>query len=129
VSSELGFLIELLLEHKLPASAKAAIAVRVKDVEQGLHTAIPVLQNRTGPEFIKPVAKRPPPTPEEAMAMAAEFEARPVRSAVVAPPPVVVAGVTDAAAAAIRQRNELIAAASKGTGKPGPAVGRGHGQK
>lgn len=127
MQTELGFLIELLLEHKLPASAKASIAVRVKDVEHGIHTAVPSIPQMAR---LQTVAKRPPPTPEEAMAMAAEHEARAAgRAAVPTPQPVVVHGITDAAAAAIRQRNELIAAASKGTGKSGPAVGRGHGQK
>lgn len=46
--SELSFLIELLLKHKLPVATRDLIAARIKDVEQGLsavrHISSPVVK-------------------------------------------------------------------------------------
>lgn len=133
MQSELSFLIELLLEHRLPKDTRSAVASRIKYVESSHGVA-------GGPGHVQ---TRPPQraqisVPPEAQALAAQLmaeanaEAPPsgmrtgTRSAQPEPIPQHAVGVSDAAAAAMRQRNELIAAAAQGIGKKGAGVGRGH---
>jgi hypothetical protein len=137
MATELSFLIELLLEHKLQTATKAAIAVRIKDVELGLHTAIPTIQASRNM-----AAHRPIQANAEAQALAASLAAQAnsdVHPSVAQfgltdrrppePIPAGAVGVTSAAQDAMATRNKLIAEAQAGIAKKGPAVGRGHGTK
>lgn len=141
--SELSFLIELLLEHKLPKDTRSAVAARIKHVEQQATT------NRQATHWVGTVASPaeirgktaqiavPPEVQAELnklnaavadnMASTAQVPLRiGQRAAQPEPIPQHAVGVSDAAAAAMRQRNELIAAAAQGISKKGAGVGRGH---
>jgi hypothetical protein len=138
VQTELSFLLELLLEHKLPKDTRSAVAVRIKDVELGIHTAIPII-----PATRALAQGRPIPANAEAQALAASLSAQAnaeiqgsriatvlsERSAKPEPIPAQAVGITSAAAEAMATRNKLIAEAQAGIAKKGPAVGRGHGTK
>lgn len=133
--TELSFLLELLLEHKLPKDTRSAVASRIKFVE---HTMV-VLQ--PGSPAPRPVRTSPIPANAEAHALAASLASEAnadiapsqtrlsERVARPEPIPAKAVGVTSAAAEAMATRNKLIAEAQAGIAKKGPAVGRGHGTK
>lgn len=133
MTSELSFLIELLLEHKLPKGTRSAVAARIKYVE-----ATHGMAGNPGNAQPRPAQRAQIAVPPEAQALAAQLMARantptePSRASIAQrgltsePIPHHAVGVSDAAAAAMRQRNELIAAAAQGIGKKGAGVGRGH---
>ena len=142
--TELSFLLELLLEHKLGKDTRSAVAERIKHVESqyAIAAVSKVPSNQADPAARNSVQPRAQVSvPPEALALAASLAAEagaepPVstarisrRAPVAEPIPAQAVGVSDAARVAIRQRNELIAAASKGISKPGAPIGRGHGTK
>jgi hypothetical protein len=152
--SELSFLIELLLEHKLPKDTRSVVAARIKYVEHAAYAAqfIPERFKYVEPEQSNGAvqvqrvadsgqgnqARAQIAEPPEARALAATLMAEanadtspsPLhtgrRAAQPKPIPAHAVGVSDAAAAAMRQRNELIAAAAQGISKKGAGIGRGH---
>jgi hypothetical protein len=133
--TELGFLIELLLEHKLSPVTKAMIATRIKSVESTYGPQPPIQAPRNM------ATHRPIPANAEAQALAASLasaaNADPTTSVATfaerprqpEPLPAGAVGVTSAAQGAMATRNKLIAEAQVGIAKKGPAVGRGHGAK
>jgi hypothetical protein len=133
--SELSFLIELLLEHKLPKDTRSAVAARIKFVESSHVNAV---QQPVQPNGARVSPRAQIAVPPEAQALAATLMAEanadtspsPLHTGTRArqsePIPQHAVGVSAAAADAMRQRNELIAAAQQGIAKKGPGVGRGH---
>lgn len=135
--SELAFLLDLLLEHKLSSTTKAALVARIKHVEANL--VLPQAL-RAAPVSLPAVRQAVPASPEAQTLAAslaaqanADVEPSQARGAYRAPTaeaiPAAAVGVTSAAADAMAQRNRLIAEAQAGIAKKGPAVGRGHGTK
>lgn len=136
MQTELSFLLELLLEHKLPKDTRSSVAARIKYVEstygqpQAIQTPRALAQGR------------PIPANAEAQALAASLAAAvgdnvqahsqfKVFDRVTQPEPIPAGavGLTSAAQDAMATRNKLIAEAQAGIAKKGPAVGRGHGTK
>lgn len=118
--TELSFLLELLLNHKLPKVTREAVTARVKEVEQGLThpysqqaRAVPTL-----PQAVPPHLAGQAPSTIAAL-MRHEGEGKPpiVPIPVEAPPPVI--AVTPAAQAALAERNALINQAVSGKPEKG----------
>ncbi len=112
--SELSFLIDLLLNHKLPKGTKDAIALRIKDVEAN---SIPI---RSAPSNIRPVG-----ISSQAPSTQAILDRNPDLAAVASaqPPAPVDIAQTPAAAAAMASRNQAISESLSGkvdkvTGRP-----------
>lgn len=138
--TELSFLLELLLNHKLPQATKKAVTERVKEVEAGLSTTRMYIPSTSGidPSQIsahpRVTAHIPPhlvgqapstiaammrngfvPEPPSGMAQA-------VQMSMPAPPepqPVAVVAQTPAAAAAMNDRQNAIAQAISGKPEKG----------
>lgn len=149
MQTELSFLLELLLEHKLPKDTRSAVAVRIKLVEKSMEK--PKEYQLAGSDFGQraqtchgrsSVITSTDQAPSTLAALARHastpfVDALPNfghadRASRETPPvttPVVAVGVTSAAAEAMATRNKLIAEAQAGIAKKGPAVGRGHGVK
>lgn len=113
--SELSFLLDLLLNHKLPKPTKDLIAKRIGEVEANLSTVPirPAAQVHSGP----------PQAASTLALMAKHGELPPVSVPQAAPEPVAVIAHTPATAAAMQARSESIAAAlsgrvDKNTGQP-----------
>lgn len=126
MTSELGFLIDLILDDALPKEIKARVASRIKEVEER-YSQRPVQVQLSPPSFITPTG--PQQAASTLAAMARHVAADP--SLIIAPPPVmppvpvVIEQIaqTPATAAAMNQRNETIAQAISGkvdktTGRP-----------
>lgn len=138
MQSELSFLLELLLEHKLPKDTRTAVAARIKIVEGGLsplafrpkeldlNVRLPVVQRQPPPEAAALAAQMASQANADVPASRAQFVAPPSAAE---PIPASAFGTTNAAALALAQRNQLIAEASQGFNKKGGPVGRGHGDK
>lgn len=127
--SELSFLIELLLEHNLPAETKKALAARIKDVEGGL-------QRPQQPQHVTvsnwSAISSPITAPQQAASTLAAMARHgtlnpeaPTVSIIPQPPPepVAVIAQTPAAAAAMASRNQAIneslaGKVDKTTGRP-----------
>ena len=117
MTSELSFLIDLLLKHKLPQATKDLIAERIKEVESVLSSA-PVRINAPthNPSLVHSVqnnvALSGAPQAPSTMAILAR------NPDLVPPPPVsepvAVIAHTPAAAAALESRNAMIAKAASG---------------
>jgi len=136
--TELAFLLELLLEHKLTPATKAALATRIKLVESQMNYAAPAVVRHHPRPAQAQISASP-----EAQALAASLSAAansepglPTSGLVIGervrqhePIPAQAVGITSAAAEAMATRNKLIAEAQAGIAKKGPAVGRGHGTK
>ena len=117
--TELSFLIDLLLNHDLPAKTKHVIAERIKEVESNL-VAKPIQQ-----QIQYHVPNMPAQAPSTLALMAKHGELPPIMPApqMPAPEPVAVIAQTPATAAAMNHRNETIAQALSGkvdktTGRP-----------
>lgn len=109
--SELSFLIELLLKHKLPPATKDLIATRIKDVEEHTRSShtIPFVSNR--------------PVAPGGVAQAASMQAIMDRNPDLVTQPVAVIAQTPETAAAMNSRNTAIAESMAGkvdkvTGRP-----------
>ncbi len=118
--TELGFLIELLLNHELPKDTKSLIASRVKVVEANLapRTQAPMQVNWQQPPGPKQAAST-----LAAMARHGDIPAAPVSVQAAPPEPVAVIAQTPATAAAMNARNDMISASldkkiDKATGRP-----------
>jgi hypothetical protein len=119
--TELGFLIDLLLNHKLPKVTRDAVAMRLKDVETALsaNARMPVL---AAP---KPQIQVPAHLQGQAPSTIAAMMKHEAQGAVIDPPtspstePVAIVAQTPAAQAAIAQRNQVIAQAVSGTHEKG----------
>lgn len=146
--SELSFLLELLLEHKLQSATKSAISERLKFVENSLRPQPVYVQ----PRIMQPLARTEQPSQAPSTLAAMERQANevvngfwqethsgkadresrqpePISASIPAIIPVSAIGLTSAAQEAMATRNKLIAEAQAGIAKKGPAVGRGHGTK
>lgn len=141
--TELSFLLELLLEHKIPKDTRVAVAARIKQVESSMHS----VQNATSSPAAargQTLTHRPIPAPPEYQELAASLAFADNADVVPSSPhfglpdrrprqpepiPAGAAGLTSAAQDAMATRNKLIAEAQAGIAKKGPAVGRGHGTK
>ncbi len=112
--SELSFLIELLLNHRLQKETKDAIALRIKEVEA---TGTPSRPVANMPRPVLGVAAQSPSTQ-------AILDRNPDLAAVLAPPvPVEQVAQTPAAMAAMNSRNQAINESLSGkvdkvTGRP-----------
>jgi hypothetical protein len=125
--TELTFLVELLLNHKLPKATRDLVAARIKEVE----AALP--RQMTPIHYPQPVTAQPyvtsglSPVPQAASTLAAMARhaqnepAGPIILAPAVPPvsPVAVIAQTPAAAAAINARNEAINSAISGKPEKG----------
>lgn len=120
--SELSFLLELLLNHKLSKATKDLIQSRIKEVEASMHTSSPTTQVRTytpAPIPTSPHSNQAPST----QAMLAKYPDLAAKTKVVPPapsqePPLSVIPVdeiaqTPAAAKALADRAALMAGAGK----------------
>lgn len=99
IMTELSFLIDLLMNHKLPKLTKQAIAERIKEVESNI-----------GAPNVRSQAPRQAPSTIAALSRQAD-EANP---AIPAPEPVAQIAQTPAAAAALAARKQSIAQALSG---------------
>lgn len=117
--TELSFLLDLLLNHKLPKATRETITARVKDVEIGLSSRQAVHVPQSAAPF---VPSGPPQAASTLAAMARHAEQGLVPSpAVVAAaavvnhaPPVAVVAQTPAAMAAMNARQETLNMALSG---------------
>lgn len=111
--TELAFLLELLLNHKLPRPTKVAVTERIKEVEQRLGNA--TLQRPAAPlqsqGFIPPHLANQAPSTIAAMARHPDLAAALEQPAVVAQTP--------AAQAALASRQQAIAIATSGKEEKG----------
>ncbi len=106
--TELSFLLDLLLEHKLPKAAKDAVRARIKFVEG----CVRIDQPRP---VIAPAMAANPIVAQQAPSMQALMAKHPdLIPAAAEPAPVAVIAQTPAAAAALASRQEAIAAAQAG---------------
>lgn len=116
MTSEISFLIELLLKHRMPLVTKEIIATRIKEVEarvpfvpaQGIVNTVPKMEK---------IYAGPP----QAASMQAIMDRNP--DLVVVPKPVEVVAQTPATIAALNSREQAIAASMAGkvdkeTGRP-----------
>lgn len=120
--TELTFLLELLLNHKLPKGTKAAIAGRIKEVEEGLSTKQIFSAHHQVTQA--PVKTSPPPAAmaNQSPSMQAIMARNPDLMASLeesSPPPVTVIAQTPAAQAALAAREQIIAMAVSGKPEPG----------
>jgi hypothetical protein len=120
--TELSFLLDLLLNHKLPKPTREAVTARIKHVEAGL-TASP--QGRVNAHLAAVAAVVPPhlvgQSPSTVAAMLrheSNGAAPPIAVAPIVDTPPAVA-VTPAAAAALAERQNTIAAAISGKAEKG----------
>lgn len=97
--SELSFLIELLLNHRLQKGTKDAIAARIKDVEGRVSTSVPIASPHLRP-VVPGMAVQSPSTQ-------AILDRNPDLAAVI-PQPVAVVAQTQAAAEAMASRQRAI---------------------
>lgn len=115
--TELTFLLELLLNHKLPKSTKEAIAARIKEVEEKLSQPnMHSMHTRTAPAgFVPPHLANQAPSTIAAMMKheMAPPTAGPVLESVPLQTPAVIAQ-TPAAQAAVSARQEAINLAVSG---------------
>ena len=125
--TELSFLVDLLLNHKLPKATRDAVASRILEVEQLL--CPPGVAYAPMPSFV-PDKLRPQGVPQAASTLAAmarhpdlfvgQVQAMPVAAP---PEPVAVIAQTPAAVAAMNSRQQAIAESLAGkidkqTGRP-----------
>lgn len=133
--TELSFLIELLLNHKLPKPTKDAIAERIKDIQMAPASLPepgyirPVAQPQmetpialTTPDN-KPMAQQSPSTVAALLKHGLAIGSAVVATPPVAPEPVAVIAQTPAAMAALQSRRAAIAAGNSGAFQGRPAAG------
>lgn len=118
MTSELSFLIELLLKHKLPSATLDLIAERIKDVEVMLTTHRSPMQISPKPAISLPFQQAP-----STQALLDKHAAMGIVGPVSEPQPVAVIAQTQAAAAAMASRQQAIAESIAGktdktTGRP-----------
>ncbi len=109
--TELAFLLELLLNHKLPRPTKVAVTERIKEVESKLLSPRDVRSEIPAPSqgFIPPHLIGQAPSTVAAMARHPDLAA-----ALEPPQPVAVIAQTPAAQAAVAARQEAINSALSG---------------
>lgn len=110
--TELAFLLDLLLTHKLPMATKLVVSERIKEVEQRL--SLPLPSRVAAPALPQNI---PPHLAGQAPSTIAKMMQHPDLAASLAipdPPPVAVIAQTPAAMAALNSRAEAIAAAQTG---------------
>ncbi len=127
--TELTFLVDLLLNHKLPKITRDAVAARIKDVENGICERNPLVAAGRGPVG-RTVAAAAAPVPPHLVGQSASTIAAMMRheqagaapavpiaqpdAAVVPAAPVVAVAQTGATAAAMAKRQQAIAAQISG---------------
>jgi len=117
MNTELSFLLDILLEHKLPKKVKELVTARIKEVEAGL--------NRTQlPVFIPPPKTFTITGPPQAPSTLANFEKH-GEPLIYTPPPdthpsVQQVAQTSAAAQALQTRQDAIRGIGKDLYKPRP---------
>jgi hypothetical protein len=107
--TELSFLIELLMNHKLPKVTKDLIAQRIREVEERF-TVQNIIQPNRAPQIISPIVHGAQQSPSTLALMAKHGDVPPmpiVQAA--APEPVAVIAQTPQAAAAMQHRQEALA--------------------
>ena len=122
-TTELSFLIDLLLHHKLPSKTKEAISGRIKEVEASLATQPTQVQ----PRFAQPPIPRTQvdPTAQAPSTQAILNGEKPAATGSVLPtaPQVLVPPTSPAAAAALQDRMAIINQALAGKGSEAPKLG------
>lgn len=105
--SELSFLIELLLNHKLPKETKDAIASRIKDLDE-----LSGCRGASIPHPARPVVNQ---LGSQAPSTQAILDRNPdLAAALIPPPPVAVVAQTQATVAALASRNNAISESLSG---------------
>lgn len=113
--TELAFLLDLFLNHKLPMATKRAISDRIKEVEQRLSIPLP---GRVAPAAMP--QNIPPHLVGQAPSTIAAMMKHPdLASPIPEPPPVAVIAQTPAAMAAVNARADAIAAGMSGKPEKG----------
>lgn len=129
--TELSFLVELLLNHKIQKNTKDLIAARIKEVEQEMSVRPPLsqmqmAQNRALLSTIPPAMANQSPSTIAAMMRHNGVQAAdpmPEMPPIPEPQPVAIIAQTPAAVAAMNSRAQAIAASingktDKATGRP-----------
>lgn len=109
MTTELSFLLDLLLTHKLPTATKTAVAERIKSVEVELHTKGGQISIPRMPYVSQPSMPIQSPSTQAILDRNPDL---------IPPPPVPVAVIaqTPAAQAAMEARNKAISDAQAGRG-------------
>jgi hypothetical protein len=120
--TELSFLLDLLLNHKLPKPTREAVTARVKEVEVQLQH--PQQQLRPIGQVISGIGQVIPPhlvgqAPSTIAAMMRHGDAPPAAPPAEVPAPVAIVGQTPAAQAALLERQAAIAGAISGKPEKG----------
>lgn len=116
MASELSFLIELLLKHKLPNATKDLIAARIKDVEEVLSVARPVNNYVARPVSNNGTGVIQAPSTQAFLDRNPDLAAAAIPSA---PMPVEVVAQTPATMAALASRQSAIMEAVTGNREKG----------
>lgn len=106
--TELGFLLELLLNHKLPVATRKLLTERIKEVEVRVMSG----QGQVAPR--PQIAPLPPQMANQSASTLAAMMRHQETAAPAAPEPVVVVAQTPLAQAAMASREQAIAAAISG---------------
>lgn len=123
--SELAFLIDLLLNHRLPKATKDAIAARIKEVECKSSSLPSPAYARPlpSPVALPPHIASQPASTQAAMLKQLAQDGTPItvepQPVAPEPPPVAVIAQTPQAAAALAARNASISQARSGKPLPG----------
>ena len=109
MTSELSFLLDLLLNHRMPLVTKELVAARIKLVEEAMSTGTVMHK------YAKPIAI-PQPGIVQAPSTQAILDRNPDLAAAIPPPPVPIAMVaqTPATTAALNARQQAISEAMSG---------------
>lgn len=113
MTTELSFLIELLLKHRLPATTKDLVAQRIKEVEEHLDSRMHV-QMPARP--LPPQVAMQSPSTQALMIKHGTAGDMVPHMPPPAPEPVAIVAQTPATAAAMAERQNLIASAMAGKG-------------
>lgn len=122
MTTELSFLIELLLKHKIPPATKLAVADRIKEVEQGIGLVpkYPVMQV-VAPKAQAPIIAQQSASMQALMEKHPDWNQHPVVPDQAPPAPVAVIAQTPATIDAMEKRAAIMAGKNPGTN---PATGR-----
>lgn len=112
--TELSFLIDLLLNHKLPKATKELIMSRIKDVEMSITSKLPQAH------LIRPIQSPTAQAPSTMALMAKHGDLPAIETPIMPiPEPVAVIAHTPAAAAAMQSRSQAISHALSGIPEKG----------
>lgn len=125
--TELSFLVDLLLNHKLPKATRDAVAARIKEVEERYASA-PVQVALSAPRPLPPHIAKQAPSTIAAMIRHGEIPIADAGNTITVSttaelPPVAIVAQTPAAVAAMNSRSQAIAESmagkvDKNTGRP-----------